>query len=235
MKISCLLIDDEPHALEVLRSYIASTPLLEVAGECHHALDALDFLQQKEIDLIFLDIQMPRLLGTDFIKTLKNPPKIIFTTAHKEYAIDGFELDAVDYLLKPISFERFLKTVNKVFNLTQKEEQSTQSVQINSERFLYLRADRKMVKVMVNEILYIEGLKDYLKVITTSQTIITKQTISAMEEMLPEEEFMRIHRSFIISIKKIDSFNQHSIFIKKMELPIGPMYRKLFLQKISFA
>jgi len=224
MKIRCLIVDDEPPALDVLRSHIANTPMLEVAGECHNAMGAFDFLQHQHVDLLFLDIQMPRLLGTDLMKALTDPPKVIFTTAHREYAMDGFDLNAVDFLLKPISFDRFLKAVQKVVNhevRTQRIEEST----VSSPQFLYFRADRKMVKVLLDDIKFIEGLKDYVKIHASHQTLITKQTIMAVHEMLPADEFIRIHRSFIVSLNKITSFSPHAVFIGKDEIPIGPLYR----------
>ncbi len=229
-KITCLLVDDEPPALEVLKKYIHSFQNLELAGTCADAIEALNFLQQHPVDLMFLDIQMPQLLGTDLIRAIKKPPKVIFTTAFRKFAIEGFELDAVDYLLKPISFERFLKAVNKVMNTTMEhvpENDHLIAEQHNrqTDHFINLRADRKNLKVALADILYIESLKDYIKVVTTEKTIITKQSISSIEEILPRDQFIRIHRSFIISISKIVSFTQEVIEIGKQELPISRMYR----------
>ncbi|HTF17283.1 MAG TPA: response regulator, partial [Chryseolinea sp.] len=171
----CLLVDDEPPALDILRTYIHATPMLKVVGECHHALAAFDCLRQTSVDLIFLDIQMPQLLGTDFLKALSHPPRIIFTTAFREYALDGFELGAIDYLLKPYSFDRFLKAVHKVLDLEHKSVPSPRESAVPaSAKFLYVRADRKMVKVLVNEILYIESLKDYVRIFMPNHQIITK-------------------------------------------------------------
>jgi DNA-binding LytR/AlgR family response regulator len=223
-KFTCLLVDDEPPALEILNHYIRETPLLEVVKECHHALAAFEFLQQHHVDLIFLDVQMPRLLGTELLKSLPQPPKVIFTTAYRDYAVDGFELGAVDYLLKPYSFDRFLRAVHKVLDLEHRKEPVVKNpLGTQSERFLYVRADRKMVKVMVDEIQYVESLKDYVRILVKDHQIITKQTITALEEMLPENEFVRIHRSFIVSLRKIDSYNHHSVFLNKIELPVGPL------------
>jgi DNA-binding LytR/AlgR family response regulator len=230
-KLRCLLVDDEPPALDVLRSYVESTPMLELVGECNHAVSAFEFLQDKKVDLLFLDVNLPKLSGTDFVKALNNPPKIIFTTAHKDFAVDGFELGAVDYLLKPFSLERFWKAVQRA---TSSDESTIANKHaITNDRFLYFRADRKMVKVMVDEILYVESLKDYVKIFLSGRQIITKQTISSVEEMLPEENFVRIHRSFIASKNKIESYNQNSVFIGKSELPVGPLYRQTFLQHIA--
>lgn len=228
-KIICLIVDDEPPALEVLKKYIHSVQHLELASTCADAIEALTFLQQHPVDLLFLDIQMPQLLGTDLIRTLKKPPKVIFTTAFRKFAVEGFELDAVDYLLKPISFERFLKAVNKVMdtsiNVFEYSNNATEAGNRHIDAFINLRADRKNIKVPLDDILYIESLKDYIKVVTKNKTIITKQSISSIEEILPREQFIRIHRSFIVSVSKIESFTNEIIEIGKKELPISRMYK----------
>ena len=234
-KIRCLVIDDELPAREILKKHITGVEALELCGTCSNAVEAISFLKDNRVDLLFLDIQMPHLLGTDFIRTLKNPPKIIFTTAYRKYAIEGFELDAVDYLLKPISFERFLKAVNKILQI---DLQGNNSVVFSTENhsesappFLYFRANRKMVKVLFNEILYIEGLNDYIRIITTTKPIVTKHLLASLEEMLPPVEFIRIHKSFIVAINKIESFNADSVEINKKEIPIGRLF-KFNLNKI---
>lgn len=233
-KFRCLIVDDEPPALEILRTYISATPLLELSGECSHAMAAFEFLQQHPVDLIFLDVQMPRLLGTELLKTLPNPPKTIFTTAYRDYAVDGFELGAIDYLLKPYSFDRFLRAVHKALDMEQRVHPlNKESITTRTDRFLYVRADRKMVKVMVDDIQYIESLKDYVRIIVNDQQIITKQTITALQEMLPVNDFIRIHRSFIVSLKKIDSYNQHAVFLRKTELPVGPLYKHEILNRLA--
>ena len=228
-KIICLAVDDEPPALEVLKKYITSVPNLQMAGTCADALEALTMLQQHTIDLLFLDIQMPQLFGTDLVRTLKNPPKIIFTTAFRKFAVEGFELDAVDYLLKPISFERFLKAVNKVMSLNLEVADSgfhgAASINETHDSFISLRADRKNLKVALNDILYIESLRDYIKVVTSTKTIVTKQSISTIEDLLPKNNFLRIHRSFIVAIDKIESYTNELIGIARQELPISRMYR----------
>jgi DNA-binding LytR/AlgR family response regulator len=221
-------VDDEPPALDILKEYI-SVSSLELAGTCNDAVEALNVLREQDIDLLFLDIQMPHLLGTDLIRTLKKPPKVIFTTAYRKFAIEGFELDAVDYLLKPISFERFLKAVNKVMETSVKliGNNDTNSDQQNNsnDAFINLRADRKNLKIPLNDILYIESLKDYIKVVTKTKNIVTKQSISSLEEALPKNNFVRIHRSFIVAINKIESFTNDAIEINRQELPISRMYR----------
>ena len=228
-KIKCLVIDDEPLAREMLKQHISEVDALELAGTCSNAVEAISFLKEHHIDLLFLDIQMPQLLGTNFIRTLKNPPKVIFTTAYRKYAVEGFELDAVDYILKPISLERFLKAVNKVLQTNLTTDSSSASINENhpehSNSFLYFRVDRKMVKVFFNDILFIEALKDYIKIVTFHKTIVTKYVLSTLEELLPSNEFLRIHKSYIIAINKIDSYNADSVQIAKHELPVGRMFK----------
>jgi DNA-binding LytR/AlgR family response regulator len=234
-KIRCLVIDDELPAREILKKHINGVEALELSGICANAVEAISFLKDNRVDLLFLDIQMPHLLGTNFIRTLKNPPRVIFTTAYRKYAVEGFELDAVDFLLKPISFERFLKAVNKILQMNLQGDYGTVAATENHSEsvppFLYFRADRKMVKVLFNEILYIEGLSDYIKIITINKTIVTKHLLASLEEMLPANEFVRIHKSFIIAVNKIESFNADSVEIAKKEIPIGRSF-KFNLNKI---
>jgi len=217
MRIKCLIVDDEPPAREVLKRYVEEIPTMEMAGECANAIQAITILQQQSIDL-------------------KNPPKIIFTTAYSEYALEGYELDIVDYLMKPIRFDRFLKAVNRAFPILGHKQPADQMPSIDeriNESFVYFRADRKMVKVLLNDILYIESMKDYIKVVTTTGTIITKQSISSVETMLPETLFLRTHRSFIVSISKIKSFTNELIDIDKAEIPIGKLYRNGVMKYLS--
>lgn len=224
--IQCLVIDDEPPAREIIRRYIEQVPTLQLIGECANAIQAFTLLQQQQVDLMFLDIRMPQLNGTDFLKTLKSPPKVIFTTAYSEYALEGYELDAIDYLMKPVPFDRFLKAVNKAYQFTlPKNDAAVLTEEKKIDPFVYFRADRKMVKVMLQDISYIESMKDYVKVFTTNGTIITKQSISSVEAMLPEKNFVRTHRSFIVSLDKIKTFTSELIEIDKTEVPIGKLYR----------
>lgn len=228
-KIVCLIVDDEPPALEVLKNYIACIQHLELAGTCADAVEALSFLRRQPIDLVFLDIQMPQIMGTDFVRTLKNPPKIIFTTAFRKFAVEGFELDAVDYLLKPIPFDRFLKAVNKVMDsnlrrMPQQPYNDDRKTQAEND-FISFRVDRKNLKVPLDDILYIESLKDYVKVVTKTKAIVTKQSIASLEEALPQDTFIRIHRSYIVALNKIESYTSELIEIGKQELPISRMYR----------
>ena len=226
-KIKCLIVDDEPPGRDILKNHIAGIETLELAGDCSNAVEALTFLQHHPVDLLFLDIQMPHILGTSFIRTMKNPPKVIFTTAFRKYAIEGFDLNAVDYLLKPISFERFLQAVNKVLqiNLTALLPANTSNSSENLNPFLYFRVERKMVKIFLDDILFIESIKDYIKIYTRSKSIVTKQPISSVELLLPSDSFIRIHRSYIVAVNKIDSFNADSIEIRKKEIPVGRFYK----------
>lgn len=231
--IKCLIVDDEPLARDIIRRYVEKVPILHLVGECGNAIDALMLLQNQAVDLIFLDIQMPQLTGTEFAKALRNAPKIIFTTAFKEYAIDGFELNAIDYLLKPIPFDRFLRAITKAYPQTSVDINIPQpeiTNKKNNSGFIYLKADRKMIKVMLDDILYIESARDYLKIFTHNNFIITRQTISSIEDMLSEDEFIRIHRSFIVSLKKINSFTNETVEVGNKELPIGKFYLNSFLK-----
>lgn len=232
--IQCLVVDDEPPAREIICRYIEETPTLKLAGECANALQAFALLQQQPVDLMFLDIRMPQLNGTDFLKTLKHPPKVIITTAYPEYALEGYELDVVDYLMKPITFERFLKALNKAFpSGSSKIETAVTSEENKTAAFVYFRVDRKMVKVILQDILYIESMKDYIKIVTGKGTYITKQSISSVEEMLPEKEFIRVHRSYIVSLYPIKTFTAELIEIGNTEIPIGKMYRNTVLKVLQ--
>ena len=231
MKLKCLLVDDEPPALSILEKYISMVNQLEVTGKCSNAFQAMEILQQKKVDLLFLDIQMPKLSGTSFLKTLSHPPKVIFTTAYKEFASEAFDLDAVDYLVKPVSLERFLKAVNKVTKAGPTPDE--QQVAPVNNGFLYFRAERKMVKVFLDEIIYVESLKDYIKIYRVNEKpLLVKQSMSTLEAMLPQHLFVRVHRSFIVSIHKITAFTSQDIEVGNIEIPIGRLYAGR-LQKLS--
>lgn len=231
--ISCLVVDDEPEARNIIERYIQQLPILKLVGGCGNAIEAMEILQNQPVDLMFLDINMPQLSGTDLLRVLKSPPKTIFTTAHEEYALQGYELDVVDYLLKPIQFNRFLKAVQKVAEIQPPVNDLQQSLAPTQEPFIYFRADRKMVKVMLKDILYVESMKDYIKVFITTGVIITKLSISSLEELLPENNFIRTHRSFLVSVQKIKSFTPELIEIDKAEVPIGKLYRNSVLKVLG--
>jgi two-component system LytT family response regulator len=231
--IRCLIVEDEPLAREIISRYVQQVPTLQLAGECANAIQAFTFLQQHAVDLMFLDIRMPQLNGNDFLKTLQNPPKVIFTTAYPDYALESYELDAVDYLVKPVTFERFLKAINKAGDAAVGLESRLMREEKKTESFVYFRADRKMIKVLLQDILYIESMKDYVKIITANNTIISRQSISSVEAMLPEKDFIRTHRSFIVSLQKIKSFTAELIEIDKTEIPIGKLYRNSVLKTLA--
>lgn len=216
-------MDDEPPAITVLEKFVGMTDSLKLSGSCSNAIEALKWLKKEPVDLLFLDIQMPQLSGTSFLKTLSHPPKVIFTTAYKEYAMEAFDLDAVDYLLKPISLERFLKAVNK---LTQGEPRQQEQASVPEKSgFVYFRVQRKMVKVYLDDIVYIESIKDYIKVYRESgPALIVKQSITTLEAMLPVSIFVRIHRSYIVSLQKITAFTAQDVEVGSTEIPIGRSY-----------
>jgi two-component system, LytTR family, response regulator len=220
-----------------MTKYITQIPSLQLVGECSSAIQVIELVQQQEVDLIFLDIQMPELSGTDLIRILKNPPFIIITTAFQEYSLEGYELDVVDYLLKPVKFERFLKAVTKVFRLggdnTSASVASNEKTEAQEDAYLYFRTDRKTVKVMLNDILYVEGMGNYVKIFTESGMIITKNSMTTVETMLPEGLFMRIHRSFIVSKTKIKSYSGEVIAVGKIEIPIGKLYKNSVIKLLS--
>jgi DNA-binding LytR/AlgR family response regulator len=230
--IRCLLVDDEPLALDVLRNYISSTNLLEIKAECAHAIAAMEILREQQIDLIFLDVNLPKLSGIEFLRALQEPPKVIITSAHKDFAVDGFEIGIVDYLLKPFSFDRFIRAVYRVVHGEQSEVHAISKTK-PTERFIYVRADRKMIKVILDDVLYVESIGDYARIFLTTGQIITKQKISALEAMLPLNLFQRIHRSFIVNISQISSFNNTSIFIDTRELPVGPLFKNVAMTRIQ--
>ncbi|MCP2043597.1 LytTR family DNA-binding domain-containing protein [Pontibacter sp. HSC-36F09] len=238
MKLRCLIVDDEPLALDVLETFVERLDNLELVCRCNNAVEAYNCLQTEHIDLMFLDIQMPKLTGIDFLKSIPNPPRVIFTTAYRDYALDSYELNAVDYLLKPIAFDRFLKAVAKVTpaeprGIATSPPATNQSEPDYKDAFIYLKADKKMVKVMLADILYIESLKDYIRVKTDTKEIISYQKISFLEEKLPTDKFLRIHRSFIISLDKVQAFSATAVDVGKTEIPIGRLYKNDVLQVLG--
>jgi len=223
MKMNCLIVDDEPLAVNVLETHLANMPALRLAASCSNAFEAMEALKVHNIDLMFLDIRMPKLMGQEFLRTLRNPPKVIFTTAYKEYALDAFELDAVDYLLKPVTLERLVRAVNKM-TAAGMPEVKTEAV-VENEGFVYFRADRKMVKVAYDDIIYVESMKDYVKIVRKGEKpLLVKQSISSLEDLLPEQLFVRVHRSYIVAINKIAAFTNHDVEIGDIEIPIGRLY-----------
>jgi len=235
MKLRCLLIDDEPPALKVLANYVSSINGLEIAGQCTNAIEALNVLQQKAVDVIFLDIKMPRIIGTEFLKNLTNPPKVVFVTAYRDYAVEGFELDAVDYLIKPVSFERFFKAITKLNRLIGHQIPATAANESrDSAAFIYLRVDRDMKKIFVNDIEYIESWKDYVKVfLSGGRHFLVKRSISAVENLLSEHKFMRVHRSYLVSLGKVCGYNALSVQLGQSEIPIGRLYKQSVMERLQ--
>ncbi|WP_347838693.1 LytTR family DNA-binding domain-containing protein [uncultured Draconibacterium sp.] len=223
----CLIIDDEPIAIRVIRKHLSVFSDFGVVAECSNALEALPILQQETIDLIFCDIQMPQLTGIDFIRSLSHPPKIIFTTAYRDYAVDAFELNVVDYLLKPISFERFTKAINHFLEqeVQPKEMPHSDDLSANTRDFIFLKADKKHYKINLSDILYFESLGDYVIAHTAGNKIVSKERISHLAETLPARRFIQIHRSYIVSIDKIQSLGPGFVEIKNKKLPVGRNYK----------
>jgi DNA-binding LytR/AlgR family response regulator len=235
-KYNCIIIEDEPLAAEILQEYIADIPFLNLKNTYKDALRALEDMRSNEIDLIFLDINLPKLKGFDFIQTLKNPPHIIITTAYHEYALQGYELNIVDYLLKPIEFSRFLKAVNKLKMLNSLKSYSSSVFIPQGSSYMFVNTSKKKVKLHFEDILYIESLKEYIKIYTSDKIIVTKYQLGQIEEHLPKGDFLRIHRSFIVSKEKIEAFTSNEIEVGNKQLPIGRSYKELvnnLLQGIS--
>lgn len=225
-KMTCIIVEDEPLAAEVLEDYIKQVPFLQLVAKCCDAIFALEVLQKEKVELIFLDIHLPKLKGLDFLKTLDNPPKIIITSAYQEYALQGYELNVVDYLLKPIEFRRFILAVNKAGQ--QKEILHLEDLsQMASERaFLFFNVGKKKVKMFLDEILYIESLKEYIKIVSRDKSILTKFQLGQTEDLLKNKNFLRIHRSFIVAKDKVDAFSATDIEIQGKLIPIGRSYKE---------
>lgn len=226
MKFKYLIVDDEPLARKLIASHAAKIEGLELAGKCGNAIEAANLLRNKSVDLIFLDIQMPEMTGLQFVDTLKNPPAIILTTAFRNYAPEAFDLNVVDYLLKPISFERLLKSVNKFFDRESGKTHSVKSVGSEVQRFVHIKADRKIHKILESEVFYIESLDDYVKVHLKDKFLITHENISTLEEKLPYPPFVRIHRSFIINSNWVKTISNEGIGLNGKELPLGRAFKK---------
>jgi len=225
----CIIVDDEPIAIRVIKNHLSSFPDFELVAECSNALDAMPILSREKIDLIFCDIQMPQLTGVDFIKTLSHRPKVIFVTAFRDYAIEAFELNVVDYLLKPVSFERFTKAIHNFLELQSLEQGSAAVSDIENAQqrnYLFLKADKKHYKVNLNDIIYFESLGDYVIAFTTQKKIVTKERLSNLVESLPKDKFLQIHRSHIISVSKIESVGPGFVEINGKKLSIGRSFRK---------
>lgn len=238
--MNCLAIDDEPLALNIIEDYANKVPYLNLIDKCTNAFDALNIMQQQKIDLIFLDIEMPHLSGIDFLQSIEKRPYIIFTTAYPDYAVQGFELNAADYLLKPIEFNRFLKAVNKVYGLYNLQREDAVSVAPAPRRentktpdYLLIKVEYATVKVEFNSIFYIEGLKDYVKIHTANKPLLTKSTMKNLEEKLPSNMFTRVHKSFVVNLSQIESIENNRILINGRRIPIGSQYKNSFFELVD--
>jgi len=228
MKIKCLAIDDEPLALSQISSYIDKTPFLEKVALCQSAFEALEYLANNEVDLMFVDINMPDINGMDFVKSLEHKPQVIFTTAYSEYAFEGFKVDAIDYILKPISYDVFLKSVNKAkiwFELNRKQ---TETIQTTPE-YLFVKSEYKLIRILLSDIKYIESANEYIQIhLINDEPVTTLIRLKAMEEQLPKNKFMRVHRSFIVNLDRVKVIERNRIIFDKVHIPIGEQYKESF-------
>ncbi|HMH34660.1 MAG TPA: response regulator transcription factor [Puia sp.] len=222
-KIKCIIIEDEPLAVKVLADYISQTPFLELQGTFKDAIVATDWLRHNHTDLIFLDIHLPKLKGMAFLKTLTNPPAIIITTAYHQYAVEGFNLNVTDYLLKPFEFERFLVAVTKVKTAEKEKQHSVETGEIKD--YLFLHVEKKKVKILFSEVVFVESQREYIKIVTTKREYVSKMSTHEIEDLLPAHLFKRVHRSFIISLSKIESYTADMVEVNGVSIPIGRGYR----------
>ncbi len=233
MKLKCLIVDDEVLAQDVIEKYVSTIPTLKLVGKCDNAVEAISFLHNNPVDLLFLDLNMPELSGLEMLKTLANPPKVILTTAYSEYALESYEYGVVDYLLKPIKLERFIKAVNKVVEKFSEIKVNEDIPDEQHPQTIFIKEDQVTYQVNLNDILFIEAYGNYLKVHTLKKVYVTRDTMHDMESKLPEKMFMRVHKSFIISLSKIASVSGNRVFINKQEIPVGEMYKIALKQKIK--
>jgi DNA-binding LytR/AlgR family response regulator len=236
MTIKCIAVDDELLALNKIRRYVEKVEFLDFAGSFSNALEAIQFIREHPVDLVFLDIQMDELTGIQMLRSMKNSPMVIFTTAYEQYAVEGYELDVIDYLLKPIPFDRFVKACEKALNRYHLRQPAKRSGDIqkagNDFRYIFVKSGTRIMRIKLDEILFIEGLKDYLLIHTAKERVITLQTFAKMLQALPEKQFIRVHKSYIIALDKIDRVERNIIFIGEKRIPVGVTYKSLF-QKIT--
>ena len=236
MTITCIAVDDEPPALLQMKNYISRVPFLNLMGTFDNAMDTIQFLKNSHVDLLFLDIEMEGFSGIQLLNVLKHRPKVILTTAYDQYAIKAFDLDVSDYLLKPISFERFLQAVDKISE-TNYQNNETSGSKSNAEpperNYIFVKTEYRLEKIKISDILYIEGMNEYLKIVTMDKNILTLQNFKYMEEMLPKDNFVRVHKSYIVAIDKIENIERNRIKIQKMIIPISETYKDAFFKKIG--
>ena len=234
MNLNCLITDDEPIALEIMEDFVGQVPGLVLAGKCKNAMETMASLREQNIDVLFLDIQMPGINGIDFIRSVKKPPALILTTAFPQYAMEGYDLDVVDYLLKPISLDRFLNACDKLFNRNIISETNNKDLSDNtSSRYFFIKSNLDYVKVLYADVLYIEGLENYVRIYCENQTITTLGTMKHMEDILPAQNFMRIHRSYIVNLEKVSGIYNFLFRIGTKEFNIGKSYRKAVLDTLK--
>ena len=229
--IRCIAVDDEPLALEIMEDYAKKSSALQLVQKFTRASDALKFLQEEKVDLILLDIKMPDIDGMQLVKSLKNPPLIIFTSAYEQYALDGYNLDVIDDLLKPIPFERFLKSVTKVQEYMSTQLKPVETTKLND--YIFIKTEYKIIKINLDDILFIEALKDYTKIYTQNQPVLTLRSLKSFETKLPPEKFIRVHRSYLVSLDKINSVERNTVMIANQPIPISEGYRDRFYELIS--
>ncbi|ASZ11447.1 response regulator transcription factor [Chitinophaga pendula] len=230
--IKCIAVDDEPLALEIMADFINKVPYLQLVQQFNNAATALHFLQDEQVDLVFLDIKMPDITGIQFLKSLKYPPMVIFTTAYDEYAMDGFNLDVVDYLLKPVPFERFLKASAKAQEYMSVTSQKNGDHNYVSD-YIFIKTEYKIIKINLEDILFIEALKDYTKIYTPFQPVLTLRSLKSFETKLPADKFIRVHRSYLVSLNKINSVEKNTVMIANQSIPISDGYRERFYDLIN--
>jgi len=231
MTLNCIIVEDEPIARDILRTYILQVPYLTLLGECADAFEAMQLIYKQAVDLVFLDINMPRLSGLDMLRTLKKYPAIIITSAYPEYALDGFELSVTDYLLKPFSFPRFVQATEKVLNQNELSEKSYR--QPEKDDFLMVKSDKKLTKIFFNDITYVEAYGNYIFIYCGPERIMSKQTLTQFEEQLPGNKFVRIHKSYIVSMKAVKFFEGNEVAVDGKKLPVGKVYRNEMLKRFK--
>ncbi|MCR9253399.1 MAG: LytTR family DNA-binding domain-containing protein [bacterium] len=232
-QLKCIAIDDEPLALRKVVDYIEKIPFLELVAQFDNGLEALAYLKQHNVDLIYLDIQMPDIKGTQLVSILKNKPQVVFTTAYDQYALEGYQLDATDYLLKPIAFDRFLESAQKALDRMAFVPTISENETEQNEGFLFVKTENKWRKVVINDILYIEGLKDYLSIYTTTERILTLQNFNSLLEKLSNDQFVRVHKSFVVAITQIQELEKSRVFINEKWIPVSDTYRTAFFNLLK--
>lgn len=235
MNTRCIIVDDEPLAIKLIRTHVSKFNFLEVVAECKNAIQAVDVLRSESIDLMFLDINMPRITGLDFLKSLPHPPSVIITTAYREFALEGYDLDVVDYLLKPISFDRFLKAINKYCERLEKRSLNKPSSSSKTlDLYIYIQDGKTIHKVYFKDILYLEGYGEYVKVHSSNKVYLSREPMHAYENKLPGDIFLRTHKSYIVSLRKVEAFTSGSVIIRGIELPIGRTFREHVFKTLNF-